>query len=411
MLEILDSQHIPLSLIEMPRKTKRSRYGSRSSRKRTRKPRYNHHGGEDIGAGSYGCVYSPSIPCGNSSNDRANAFRGLSSNNYVTKLTSVQTASDEKEKGTQLRIALETTALAPNNVLIGPSAICGLPADLTEKQKEDLAKCSVKMADPYLVQLKNGGTSLDKFKCPEADRGLFMTSLVELFDKLRILHAQNIAHLDIKPANIVTQRLENGSYLTRFVDIGFMLDIGAFDEADETLFAFKNDYIIWPFEARYLAEAIVDPMLYEINNFYAKCAEKLPLIGIPNKLYYDSFDAKGGRRIFDNPAFIAKFKKFLRDPTGERKIDVIAKAVDVYSLGYTLALLYRKTFGHAFLNHGIYVPVQDEFNRKLYTEVSAPMYNLVLHMMNPDTEDRYTIEESAAELNGIVGKLNVILGI
>ncbi len=378
-------------------------------RRRNRTKR-NQRGGEPIGKGGYGCVYRPSIPCGNSTNDRANAFRGLSSPNHVTKLTDTFTATEEKDKGNQLRIALETTHLAPNNVLLAPSAICGLPAALTEEQKSNLGKCSIGIADPYLVQLKYGGTSLDKFKCPERDRGVFLYSLYELFNKLNILHDQNIAHLDIKPANIVTMRQDDGTYLTRFVDIGFMLDINRFDEADEGLFIFKSDYSVWPFEARYLAEPIIDPFPSEINNFYSNCVENLPLIGIPNRLYYNDAGAVVMKeRIFDDPAFMKNYKQFFRDAAYERKIDVIAKAVDTYSLGYTLALVYRKLFGHTFLNMGILMPVLDEWNKKLYEKVSIPMYNLVLQMMHPYPNQRYTVEEAANELNAIVKKLNAIM--
>ncbi len=395
----------------MPKKRKIT-HKSRRQRRTRRKLR----GGEELGSGGFGCVFTPSLACGNSSNNRANTFKGKSFPNYVTKLTDSTTASEEREKGDQLRIALETTALAPNNILIGPSAICGLPA-LTDAQKAELLTCTQKLPkpqlvqnNPYLVQLKNGGISLDKFVCPVEDRGAFMASLYDLFDGLRILHSRNIAHLDIKPNNIVTMRKPDGTYLTRFIDIGFMLSIDKYDEADLGLSIYRNNYVIWPFEARYLAEPIIDPLPSEVADFYNGPVTDLPKFGVPDLQYFvDKNPAKG--RIFDHPDFLPNYLKVFRDAAGERKIGVIAKGVDVYSLGYTLCIVYRKVFGHVYMNGKIAIPGQDEFNVRLFAEVTNPIMILIGKMMTPFPDYRFSMEQVTQEYNRILGKLNTVLGI
>lgn len=339
-----------------------------------------------IGQGSFGCVLRPSLPCGNSPNVNANLFKSTNSNisnKYVTKYLDQKEAEEEKKQAKILRNVIQN----PDNILISPQAICTVPA-LSEDQKRNLLGCKAYVESPYLVQLAYGGQDLSAFECPIEDQGPFMISLMNLFYGLKTLHDNNICHLDIKPQNIVTQKLADGSYQTRFVDIGYMMDITKYAEYTKKPQLGVN-YTIWPYETRYLSSSSVSqPSFFDVNAFYDKVVNVLPTYGVPNKNYYSA----GFSHVLFNQKVINKIMNFCKNADGTLNVAGIAKATDVYSLGWTLCIIYTKTFKHRISRGMIEIPENDEFHIEFGNRCTRPLYMLISQMMWTDPTERLTID-------------------
>ncbi len=369
----------------------------RTKRQRTTRITRKKRGGKFIASGSYGCVYKPSLPC------NTNAFRNRESANYVTKLMNRSSAESEDSKGRIVRSAFSTGQKQSNNYILTPAAICGVPT-LSANQESEIQKCDVysKFKEPYLLQMKNGGVDLHKFRCPPEDIYNFMKSLLNLVEGLQFLHDHNIAHLDIKPANIVTERLDSGLYHTRFVDVGFVMDINKYSQYPDKA-VFRGPYVIWPYEARYLSvgNVIHTPRKELIEEFYEYAVEELQRYHVPNEAYYES----DGTPVFFDDKFRMDFVAFYKQGSNGVNVKKVAKAVDVYSLGYAFAIIFARTF-HKNLDDP--VNMVDDEDRTFYLNVVEPMLEIVTSMMSPYPSKRATLVEVEKKFTAFLENLKLI---
>jgi serine/threonine protein kinase len=344
----------------------------------------------------------PSLPCGNSPNTNAEPFKTATSNNYVTKYIDQSEALEEKKQAQILREALKYTD--PDDIFISPQAICSVPP-LSPQQQQNMVGCKAAIKTPYLVQLAYGGKNLSDFQCPPEDRGAFMESILNLLQRMKYLHDANICHLDIKPENIVTQRLDDASYLTRFVDIGYMMDTTRYAEYTKKPQLGIN-YSIWPYETRYLSiGVVVQPPFFDVNTFYNKIVAFLPAYGIPHGNYYDNVKSPA---LF-NQTLINRLLQFCRNPNGTVNVAAVAKATDIYSLGWTLCVVYTKVFKHRIGKGNIEVPEVNAFHTALANRCTRLMYTLVCQMMWPDPTERLTIDGAIAKYTELLKEINSVL--
>lgn len=286
-------------------------------------PKTRKRGAGLIGKGSYGCVYRPPIRCNGNTTRRQTG---------VSKYLGRQNAINEFRK---------RNFLAPLNAdqtfIVYPDRICRppLPIYRSAEEKAHLDACSLQDSVPtHLIQMNDAGTSLLEFKCPPEDRLPFMKSLLGLCEGLQILHDANIVHLDIKLANIVTKKLSNGSYLTRFIDIGLLTRISDIPTLPIQNI-FQVNYPVWPFETRYLysRKSISRPISRtEVNQFYEFSVRQIRP-AIDETIYYT---AEGGRTL--TPSLIASHIL----PVIQRQtnpIQFLAKATDVYGFGMVFVQL------------------------------------------------------------------------
>ena len=109
----------------------------------------------------------------------------------------------------------------------------------------------------------------------------FLKGLTNLFEGLIVLHTNEIAHLDIKPNNLVG--LKTGDeYIIRYIDFGLSTKFANFT-------ALREDYPYWPFDARlvapYYATAKPERLNSEIDEFYKSL--KYGGRAFPNWLWYN----------------------------------------------------------------------------------------------------------------------------
>jgi serine/threonine protein kinase len=375
-----------------------TRHKNRKSR-RTRRTRRT--GGGPIASGSYGCVYKPSIPCGYLGNSSGNRFMS-SLPDHVTKYMNKKNAEEERAKGRAIRNAFDEFGEKSNGYIMTPNAVCNVPDSLSASEKAELASCKVKIAEPYLLQMRDGGIDLDKFQCPPEDIHAFMSSLLNLIEGLLILHGEHMAHMDIKPGNIVTQK-EGEDYLTRFVDVGMMADTLKYDRYTNKSI-FRNPYVIWPFEVRYLAVPafISTPRNDAVDEFYAQVVDKLPRYNVPNNQYFDAM----GNRVLYADALGSVIRDFYKRGSTGVNVERVAQMTDIYSLGYTFAGIFNKVFGFSVDSDQ---DMTDDAMRELVNTVQEPMLHLVQGMMNPNPEERFDllqVKEDYTKIVDAISKLN-----
>jgi len=103
-----------------------------------------------------------------------------------------------------------------------------------------------------LVKIPDGGEDLNKLHVPKEDFPAFFRGLVNIFDGLILLHKNNIAHLDVKPKNIVGKREPDGRYNIRLIDFGFTRDIRNTDYSTFYNNSTPFNYMYWSYDLRVL---------------------------------------------------------------------------------------------------------------------------------------------------------------
>jgi serine/threonine protein kinase len=211
-----------------------------------------------------------------------------------------------------------------------------------------------------------------------------------------------MAHMDIKPGNIVTQK-EGEDYLTRFVDVGMMADTLKYDRYTNKSI-FRNPYVIWPFEVRYLAVPafISTPRNDAVDEFYAQVVDKLPRYNVPNNQYFDTM----GNRVLYADALGSVIRDFYKRGSTGVNVERVAQMTDIYSLGYTFAGIFNKVFGFSVDSDQ---DMTDDAMRELVNTVQEPMLKLVQGMMHPNPEERFDllqVKEDYTKIVDAISKLN-----
>jgi serine/threonine protein kinase len=378
-----------------------TRRRGRKTRGRKERRHTRRSGGAYIASGSYGCVFKPSFHCGDLGDSAANMF-GSPSGDHITKYMAKTHAEDERAKGRAIRDAFDEYGADSDEYILTPDAVCSVPDSLSAAEKAELASCTVKIAEPYFLQMQDGGKDLERFYCPPEDTLSFMRSLLNLIEGLRILHSEHLAHLDIKPGNMVTQKTATGGYWTRFVDVGMVMDTRKYDRYPNKS-VFRHPYVIWPFEARYLAlpAVISAPRDDAVDDFYERVVEKLPRYDVPNRQYYD---ASGVYVLYENNLG-AGIRDFYKRGSMGAYVDLVAHMTDIFSLGYAFAVIFRRVFGFALDSDQ---DTTDEGVRQFVETIKLPMLALVEGMMHPNPEERFRLDRVKDDYTRILDAISQI---
>ncbi len=374
-----------------------------SGRNKTRKRK----GGKLVDYGSFGCVYSPSIRC-ESDSDPSTA---QSSDKRVTKYMNYKDAEEEIDIGIMIEEVFEEAGyeMDPFEIILYPRALCSIPTDLTpaELAENPVHECPVKVQNPTLAQMINGGENLLRFVCPPKDVRIFLESILSLTAKLETLHVLNLAHLDIKMANIVTKKVNN-IYKTRFIDVGFVKHLDTYS-TDEPFLNFGNDYMIWPFETRFLIKDIttinfagneanvVKIIQHFANSIHTRFTQyNIPLLNyFPNNqfIFLDSTGTKYSDIFKLNINYLLKI--YAEKGNKQDVIREIGKLTDVYSLGLVLYEIYSR-ISNQKLDQNLGVsprkPITNEKEYGVYMDlfqtVTIDYINLILRITAPHIESR-----------------------
>lgn len=275
-------------------------------------------GGALIGKGTYGCVYRPAMRCNGNRTRRKNT------------ITKYMTRQNAYEEYTKRYILKEVDPF--QQFFVYPDELCRPARNLAPANHLALKSCKLADQPTHFLQLPDAGTNLLEFQCPPEDRRAFLNSLLGLCEGLHRLHAYQTVHMDIKPPNIVTRRIED-EYTTRYIDMGLMFGIRDFDTLPtEQKRLFGQPYLFWPFETRYLspdAHAETEVNKKDLNAFYEDIVRKLDKgLGIPLDAYY----TKDGQRLL-TPRSVNAYLPFIQQLSPLQRIAFLGKAADVYALG------------------------------------------------------------------------------
>ena len=172
-----------------------------------------------IGEGTYGCAHRPPMKCRDAPRRNKNDISKL--------MTSANAAKELKE------FALIDAADKRKQFYLGKPSKC--QPDRILSNIRSISKCPsgkfdpVKMDDYSLLVMKYGGQDLEQFgedvrtwsKNKENVDAieLFWLEVVRLFYGLKVLHDNNVVHHDLKPQNVVYDKVTNRA---NFIDFGFM---------------------------------------------------------------------------------------------------------------------------------------------------------------------------------------------
>ncbi len=201
-INITDAKNMFIKIISgLTSETSRKNLGQRGGQK----------GGIKIGEGGFGCVYRPQIPC-----DGKTVQPG-----YVTKVI------DKVEAIKELNECNKIKDIDPQNkYFVYPLKMC----KITSQVIPNIRDCSLYTSNSVLLQLPDGGQTLQDIKIKKDEIIDFLRSWLSLFYGLELLHNNGMAHMDIKTINTVS-KLENKNTGSSSPSYGFTDEIALSSEA------------------------------------------------------------------------------------------------------------------------------------------------------------------------------------
>jgi serine/threonine protein kinase len=260
-----------------------------------------------------------------------------------------------------------------------------------------------------LLIFKDGGTDLSKLKPPKSDYGEYFAGFENLFAGLAKLSEYHIIHFDIKPPNLIGLRKEDGTYHLRFIDFGLTKVVKDFTRGTDSDLYWKN-YPYWSFELKLLQKTVFrgkNVITQEhIDQYYDTMGhnqEQFP--------YWSLFHQRGGYKI--TPGWAQLMVDDLI--SGKIMVNDVLTSMDLFSLGRSLSEIYCRFTGHYSIGPDQVEIRGDnreqavkEYNERLRTAVSIPLYRFIVKIINPIFFARPTSKEAAREFSELVPVMKAI---
>jgi len=368
--------------------TRRNNRYVHSIRGRTHKAQ----GGKFIFAGTYGCTFRPAVRCVGDKVRRP----GL-----VSKLMEASEADSEFKQRAML-VDVDPS----QKYLLYPVSTC--PPMVTKNPENNYESCpviDVKKRDiikPQLVLYEDGGVDLAHIQVPLEDYVAFFEGLANLFEGLMVLHNGSIAHMDIKPSNLVAKKESSGAYNVRYIDFGLS---AKFDD----IRAPKVSYVYWPFELRLLNKYYLEKdgkiSDKEIGEYY----QELDRVG----RYFPSWIWRGSDGLpLITKNYIQMMIKSIK--SGEIDKEDIIVATDVFGLGRAICEVYGRLTGHIYAGKNkviVYGETAETrgFHELLKNKVSLPFYNFIELLVNPSMSIRPTPMQALTMYNKLLPLMRVYM--
>lgn len=325
-------------------------------------------GGKFLYSGAYGCSFKPAIKCKGAQTRK---------NSYISKIMNKTNALDEMARSEFVR-----KANTQFQYFVYPDELC-----VPEPEKSNgFDSCDLKFLNQVSLLSPDGGTDLYHLRPAIKELPAFFEGLLNVFDGLILLHKNNYIHCDVKPPNIVGQKLPDNSYKIRLIDFGLSTTV------DECIRKPKVDnYAYWPFDFRLLDNTYV-PNANDINEFYTA----IKWGNFPTWFYYEN-----GKKIISIKWVLSMFKKLLT-----QNPQTVVLQCDTFSLGRTIYELYNMATGHISTGHDSILGVAPN-HVTLVKHFTLPLFNLVREMCLPDPFLRIDLvlaREKFAELLPILRK-------
>jgi serine/threonine protein kinase len=348
------------------------------------------------GQGSYSCTYGSSNP-----------------EDPLVQIKDNETAIKNQEQIQALGFGVFNTShkytIYPNNnirnlrdnnkrTLLSKKDKIGRKCELTNNEK-----------NPFkLVTIPRGGEDLSKLEVPPEDIYDFFTAFINIFEGLIILHDNHIAHLDVKPANIVAEKNSDGSYNIRLIDFGWSrkTDTNNVGKMFYDQGVFMN-YPYWAYDLR-----LIDLNQFNTHIGYVSTdtPEIITALITEDIRYYNSELKKYNFPISDSKTLNPQLVYILMKKIPQNVPTVLVNS-DVFALGLTLYNIWHRIIGYKLVS---IEPVKgvcryaDTFICKIpylktrFEEITNNIYTLVLKMCNPDPFTRITMEDAKEEFRTII---------
>lgn len=358
-------------------------------------------GGKFKGKGAYGCAFNPPLKC------RREATRR--NGRQLSKLLYRRSADKEYQESVPFR------RIDPERkFFIWTDTECSLNQS-NIKPENEITKCPKEVVDyrspeATLLFYEMGGSDLSKIQLEAADYAPFIVSLGNLLEGLAIIHANGIAHCDIKPDNIVSKRLEDNTFATRFIDFGLAENTTRISSASSKIMLLsKHPYPYYPFEIKYLwAMRERGTTEQEIGKWYSTIGSDKYLF--PQSVYWN--------KDWTQKYHAADFEALRSQIAFPRETRKGLEGVDVFGLGVSLTMVYSRLTGHymrgprempyiAVAIGNREVPVRsltaatfngDEeivnWHRQVAKFISIPFYSIVIDMLYINPINRFTAKKA-----------------
>lgn len=393
-------------------------------------------GGKYTGKGTYGCGFAPALRCEGETVRKFGLF---------TKLM----MKDEAEKE-EAKVAIIQPVDPAMKYILYPVKICKVNKSVlgANNPENDVQSCPLgrfprDLDQARAVQYIDGGIDFEKFQV-EAYKVLpVFESLPNLFLGLYKIHKAGVSHNDIKPSNMVVKENEDGTFTSRYIDIGFVHTMKDGVKHGEDL-PFNADYYPWPYEMRFSIRPLQHPSEKTIRDWYTVYRHQM-FKYLPHEHLYNSDGSKKYTIRLASAIFQAIALKATRaipslskeNATNTEKIkerselvhkkmsELILQKVDTYSLGNVLLYVYDRMIHHR-LNNGVvefeiartraYHDVDTleaqgipEATRKWHQdvakEITKPYVELCLQMMSLDPKDRRALPISLVIYRQLLKKM------
>ena len=343
-----------------------------------------------IGEGTYGCAHRPPMKCQNEPPRNKNDISKLMTSANAAKELKEFALIDAADKRKQFYLG-KPSKCAPDRILSNLRSISKCPSGKFDP---------VKIDDYSLLVMAYGGQDLEQFgeevrtwtKTKENVDAieLFWLEAVRLFYGLKVLHDNNVVHHDLKPQNIVYDKVTKRANL---IDFGFMEKKSTRIYAAKISASWLGNKHHWSFPL----EAV-----YWNKDIYMDAARR----GKTQKAYKEFADSVAQNcRYFFISTLPVRFKKMMYnnaiktmtagafqnvlgfEPTDEaydRFIDKSIDTVDSYGLGIALIFLLQRS------KHLL----SDEFYRNLT--------DIIVDMLSPGVFLRSTPEQLLAKYEDVL---------
>jgi serine/threonine protein kinase len=307
-------------------------------------------GGKFIAAGTYGCVYRPTIRCKGETNSHRKTDK-------VSKLMTKKEANKEYKEFSLIE------KIDPKHEFHLPKPTKCDNLEIPDRITDNLfLDCNIfhknmnNVSRMASLTYENGGDSLSIFlknilktnqnKSMAENEQLFLDiffSMENIFYGLHRMYESKFVHFDIKTGNIVIKKetQPNGNkYKINYIDYGMS---GTVTEISKKSGFAHSGYFAWPFEIIFYDKK----MLNKIKNKYFRC----DVTGYINRKFMDSHAFTISRNIKDKNIYTSFTNNYdnYSQLSHPKAILEITKKIDVFSVGVVLIELWQ-ILGLHFVN-------------------------------------------------------------
>jgi len=364
-------------------------------------------GGGVIGTGTYGCVFRPALRC------KGNITRR---NGKISKLMRSNQADDEFQQKT-----LFEPINARQNYFLYPEELCEpeLPFEASNMVNDCKSNNNddVDNTNKLLLLSSDGGQPLSNINFITPNNIYpFFESLTNIFEGLSLAHNAGIAHMDVKPANMVIKAV-GPKLLTRLIDFGLSVKIDTVpvlasmkDNKFHDYLLFMTNYPYWSPDLRFANPSYAEDLLKKnkeqqlerLAKDYTDPKVRLSKLvsytepQLIDNDYADYFHLMNTGRFsppFFNPngqyklnhEWALDISDKLYDLSLEERLKLIFTKNDVFGLGQSLFVIFSRVL--EFLSSD-YPVLAYKMTNSFYSSFSF----LYVNMTNPDPFQRFDIK-------------------